>query len=96
MKNENKSAEIIGAKKLTLKELNGEMVLHQNDTPAKCAFVNPFPMPHPITGRVDFVTPICSTSCQFFTLIQYSDNVTGDKTQAVYFDCVGCSKTLTP
>jgi hypothetical protein len=83
-------------KRLTVKEMNGEMVLHQNDTPAKCSFLNPFPMPHPITGRVDFVTPICSTSCQFFNLVDLWDSKTTETIKTVYFDCVGCSKTLTP
>lgn len=81
-------------KRLTLKEINGIMVLHQNGSPAKCAFINPFLITHPLTGRVDFAAPICSTACKFFNIIQHSDNVTGDKTETVFFNCVGCSKFL--
>jgi len=83
-------------KRLTVKELNGVKVLHLNDKPAQCPFRNPFPMPHEITGRVEFILPICGENCQFFNLVTLSDSVTGEKTETVYFDCVGCSKTLTP
>lgn len=90
------SAKVLREKKLTLKEINGELVLHSNDNVVKCAFLNPFPAPHPITGRVDFINPICSTACQFFNLVGLVDQNTGDKIETVFFDCVGCSKTVTP
>lgn len=83
-------------KRLTLQEINGELVLHQNDKPVKCAFLNPFPMPHNLTGRVDFVTPICSTACHFFTPMVFNDKVTNEEIKTIFFDCVGCSKILTP
>jgi len=92
--NQAPSAKVLHDKKLTLKEINNELVLHSNDKPVKCAFVNPFPMPQPLTGRVEFVTPICSTNCQFFNLVGLVDQNTGEKIETVFFDCVGCSKTL--
>jgi len=81
-------------KRLTLIDINNELVLHQNDKPVKCAFLNPFPMPHAITGRVDFSVPVCSTNCQFFNVVGLLDETTGEKIESVYFDCVGCSKTI--
>jgi hypothetical protein len=83
-------------KRLTVKDINGALVLHQNNEPVKCAFLNPFPAPHPITGRVDFINPICSTNCHFFNLVGLMDETTGEKIESVFFDCVGCSKILTP
>jgi hypothetical protein len=81
-------------KKFSIQHLNGADVLHQNNKPVKCAFLNPFPMPHPITGRVDFSVPVCSNECHFFNHIILSDEVSGEKIETVFFDCVGCSKTI--
>lgn len=80
-------------KRLTVKELNGVKVLHLNDKPAQCPFRNPFPMPHPITGRVDFNLPICGDDCQFFNFHHISTQ-DGQTLNAVYFDCTGCDKTV--
>lgn len=82
-------------KRLTVETLQGAKVLHQDGKPAKCAFLNPFPMPHPITGRVDFNVPVCSSECIFFNLVTIENNQ-GEKLETIFFDCVGCSKTLTP
>jgi len=81
-------------KQLTLININGAQVLHQDGKPVKCAFLNPFPMPHQITGRVDFNVPVCSTECHFFNIITLVDEITGEKLETIFFDCVGCSKTL--
>jgi hypothetical protein len=94
------NAKILSEKKLSLVELNmghsDVIVLHVNDKPVQCPFRNPYPIPHAITGRVDFNVPLCSNDCQFFNLVGLEDQTTGEKIETVFFDCVGCSKTLTP
>jgi len=92
--NQAPGAKVLREKKLTLKEINKELVLHVNDNVAKCPFVNPFPMPQPLTGRVEFVTPICSTACQYFTPMVFNDKVTNEEIVTIFFDCVGCSKVV--
>lgn len=81
-------------KPLYVKQINGVNVLHTAQGPAQCPFRNPFPMPHQLTGRVEFQVPVCSEACPFFTYYTLTDEPTGQTLEAVYFDCAGCDKPV--
>jgi hypothetical protein len=55
--------------KFTVKQINGDFILHKNDSPMPCAYRMPVMLPHPqLSNQAIIQSPLCGTNCQLFSL----------------------------